>query len=78
MSPHRRVPTEVSAQRLVIALVVVAAVALVLRFEQLSLRDLAATPDEQLRLFTRAGWVTVIVLCIPAGGMLYLSAGSWR
>jgi len=68
----------VSAQSLVIALVVVAVAALVLRFEQLCLRDLAGTPEDQLRLFTRTGWITLIVLCIPVGGILYLTAGRWR
>ncbi len=67
-----------SAQSLVIALVVVAFAALVLRFELLCLRELAQTPDEQLRLFTRTGWTTLIVFCIPLGGILYMTAGRWR
>lgn len=67
-----------NAQSVALALIIVAAVALVLRFELLCLRDLAATPDDQLLLLTRTGWSALIVLCIPVGGMLYLSAGRWR
>lgn len=67
-----------SAQSLVIALLVVAVATLVLRFELLCLRELAQTPDDQLRLFTRTGWITLIVFCIPLGGILYLTAGRWQ
>ncbi len=64
-----------------IALVVGAAVAAtvaIARFEQFCLRDLAQTPDPELRLFTRQGWTVLIVLWIPFGGLAYLSFGKWR
>lgn len=64
-----------------IALIVataVAAIAIVVRFEQLCLQDLGHTPDEQLRLLTRQGWTAVIILWIPFGGISYLSVGKWR
>jgi hypothetical protein len=67
-----------SAQGLVLALLAAAAALLVLRFEQLCLRELAQTPDEQLRLFTRPGWTVLIVFFIPLGGLLYLTAGRWQ
>jgi hypothetical protein len=51
---------------------------LVLRFEMLCLQQLAQTPDEQLRVFTRPGWILLIVLFIPVGGLLYLAAGRWQ
>ncbi len=65
------------AQSLVIALLVVAAAIVVVRFERLCLQELAQTPEYQLRLFTRTGWITLIVLCIPFGGLLFMSAGRW-
>lgn len=66
------------AQSLVIALLVVVGAAVVVRFEQSCLRELAQTPEYQLRLFTRTGWITLIVLCIPFGGLLFMSAGRWQ
>jgi hypothetical protein len=58
-----------------VALVGVVVVA-VLRFEVFCLDDLAGTPDVQLRYLTRAGWLVLIVLCIPLGGILYLYQGK--
>lgn len=58
-----------------VALVVVVLVA-VARFEVFCLDDLAGTPDVQLRYLNRAGWVALIVLCIPLGGILYLYRGK--
>lgn len=55
-----------------VAVVVVAA----LRFEVFCLDDLAGTPDVRLRYLTRAGWLVLIVLCIPLGGVLYLYRGK--
>ncbi len=67
-----------NTQGLVLALLAVTAAVLVLRFEQLCLRQLAQTPDDQLRLFTRPGWTVLIVFFIPIGGMLYLTASRWQ
>ena len=58
-----------------VALVAVVVVA-VLRFEVFCLGDLAGTPDVQLRYLTRTGWLVLIVLCIPLGGILYLYQGK--
>ena len=55
-----------------VAVVVVAA----LRFEVFCLDDLAGTPDVQLQYLTRSGWLVLIVLCIPLGGILYLYRGK--
>lgn len=62
---------------LLVLLVAVAAVA-VFRFERTCLSDLARTPDERLRHFTRQGWIALIILGIPFGGILYLRAGKWQ
>lgn len=58
-----------------VALVGVVLVA-VARFEVFCLDDLAGTPDVQLQHLSRTGWLALIVLCIPLGGILYLYRGK--
>ncbi len=50
-------------------------VLLVVRFEVFCLRDLARRSDRELRYLTRTGWLVVIVLVIPLGGIGYLCYG---
>lgn len=64
-----------TAQVAVIVLIAVACAAMIGRFELFCLRDLAAAPDLELRYLTRRGWIGVILLAIPLGGILYLSCG---
>jgi hypothetical protein len=40
------------------------------------LRDLARTPDHQLRVLTKPLWAILIVVTIPIGGLLYLRYGK--
>ena len=47
-------------------------VAAIAKFELVCLRDLAATPDHDLRYLTRPGWYAVILFAIPLGGCVYL------
>jgi hypothetical protein len=65
-------------QHAVLALVVVIGFAAAARFEMLCLKDLAQTPDEELRYLTRQGWLLVITFSIPFGGLLYLQCGRPR
>lgn len=70
---------ELTVPEVQVALVAWAVViVVVVRFELFCLRDLAETRDEQLRFLTRRGWFAVIILSIPLGGLVYLSAGKWR
>jgi hypothetical protein len=55
----------------IVALAAVAAL-VIARFELLCLRELAGTPDVDLRYLNRTGWTTVIVLAIPLGGIAFL------
>jgi hypothetical protein len=57
------------------ALIVVKAVIAIGKFEVFCLRELARTPDINLRYLTREGWTAVIILMIPLGGMTYLAYG---
>lgn len=61
-----------------IAVAVVAAIVLVVRFEIVCLKDIARTPDSELRYFTRLGWIAICILSIPIGGMIYLMYGKRR
>ena len=58
-----------------VALVVLIVVAVV-RFEVFCLDDLAETPDVRLQYLSRAGWLALILLCVPFGGILYLYRGK--
>lgn len=59
-----------------IAVLVAVGVVVAVRFELFCLRDLAETPDQQLRYFTRQGWTAVIIVSIPLGGIFYFYAGK--
>lgn len=65
-------------QQAAAVVVVIAAVAAVARFEFFCLDDLAKTSDYELRYLPRPGWIAVIVLSIPLGGILYLYYGKVR
>ena len=67
-----------TAQILVVTAIIVAAIVSIARFELLCLRDLADTPDAELRYLTRTGWLAAIVLAIPIGGIAYLFNGRTR
>jgi hypothetical protein len=62
-------------QLAVAAVLAVAVVAVVARFEQRCLQLLADTPDSELAFFSRQGWFMLIVFLIPIGGMLFLLRG---
>ena len=57
-----------------VAIVVV--VALMIRFDALLLKDLAQTPDDQLQLLTRKGWMVAIVAAFPLGPLVYMTYGK--
>jgi hypothetical protein len=56
---------------MIFATVLVLAVVIVW-FDSRLLRDLARTPDRELRHFNRGIWALIIVLTFPIGPMLYL------
>ena len=59
------------------ALAPVAVLALVVYLvDSFALRDLAATPDHQLRRFDRRTWALLILFLFPVGPLLYLTAGK--
>jgi hypothetical protein len=68
----------VTTQLLVVAAVCAVAIVVLARFELLCVRDLRATPDARLRHLTRTGWLVVIVVVIPLGGLWYLLDGKQR
>ncbi len=67
-----------SSQLLLLTVVVAAAVVGVVRFEVLCIGDLKQTPDTRLRYLTRPGWLALILLVIPIGGIAYLYCGKTR
>ena len=67
-----------TSQLLVVAAVVAVAVVVIARFELLCVRDLNATPESALRHLTRTGWLVVILVLIPLGGLWYLVDGKRR
>lgn len=62
----------------VVVLLSASVIAAVVRFEMFCLRDLADTPDWQLRGLDRRGWTLVTLLSIPLGGIAYLYYGKTR
>lgn len=64
------------APTLVLAAAVLAAVAVIIRFELYCLRDLAEA--DEVQYLSKPAWALVCVLCIPIGGMLYLLYGRVR
>ena len=58
---------------LALALLVVLAVLVIVRFELFCLAELARTSE--VRYLTRQAWTVVILFAIPIGGLLYLYRG---
>jgi hypothetical protein len=58
------------------AALVVVGLVVVVRFELFCLDDLARTPDVELQLLTRTGWLVLILLFVPVGGVVYLYRGK--
>ena len=65
-------------QVFLIAIAVAAAIIGIVRFEVFCVGDLSQTPDTQLLYLTRAGWLVLILLLVPIGGIAYLYYGKWR
>lgn len=65
-----------TVQYALVAVLILAAVGVVARFEMFCLRDLAHTGDADLNYLTRAGWIAVIAVVIPLGGIAYLYCGK--
>ena len=65
-----------TAQLAMITALAFAAFILVARFEVFCLRDLAQTSDADLQYLTRQGWMALIVVAIPLGGIMYLYGGK--
>jgi hypothetical protein len=64
---------------IVTAVLLVAALdAVIVRLDWLLLKDLAATPDDQLLHLTRPGWAAAILFSFPIGAILYLRFGKVR
>ena len=59
-----------------VVIAIVVAVALMIRFDALLLKDLAQTPDDQLQLLTRKGWMVAIVAVFPLGPLAYMTYGK--
>jgi hypothetical protein len=66
------------AATLAVIAIAAAAAVVVVRFELLCFRELAATSDDELRYLTRPGWIVVIGFSIPVGGILFLYCGRAR
>ena len=62
------------AEYALLALLAVAVVGIV-RFEVFCFRDLARRSDHELRYFTRTGWLILVAVVIPLGGICYLYYG---
>jgi hypothetical protein len=67
-----------TSQYVVIALVIAVCVVAVAMFEVLCLKDLARRGDRELSYLSRTGWIIVIALVIPVGGIFYLYFGRRR
>jgi hypothetical protein len=50
----------------------------VVRFETFCLGELGSTPDHQLGVLDRRGWVVLILVVVPLGGVLFLLYGRPR
>lgn len=64
-----------AAQYLALLLVVAVCLVAIVRFELLCFRDLAGRRDHELNYLTRSGWVVLIAVFIPIGGICYLYLG---
>jgi hypothetical protein len=67
-----------AAQGAVIAVLVIAAVVVIARFEVFCLRELARAVDADLQYLTRRAWAAAIILLIPLGGVAFLYCGRPR
>jgi hypothetical protein len=67
-----------AAETLIAAALVVGAAYLLVRFELFCFRELAMSGDDELLFLTRTGWIVVIGLSIPVGGLLFLFRGRAR
>jgi hypothetical protein len=67
-----------AAQGAVIAVLVIAAVVVIARFEVFCLRELARAGDADLQYLTRRAWAAAIILLIPLGGVAFLYCGRPR
>jgi hypothetical protein len=67
-----------AAQGAVIAVIVIAAVVVLARFEVFCLRELARAGDAGLLYLTRRAWAAAIILMIPLGGIAFLYYGRRR
>lgn len=63
---------------LVAGILIVALLAVMASIDVALLRDLAATPDHELSMLTRAGWVAAIIFTFPIGPILYVRYGKLR
>jgi hypothetical protein len=45
------------------------------RFEEFCVNALASTPDHRLQVLNRQGWIVLILVFIPVGGVMYLTYG---
>jgi len=64
-----------AAQGAVIAVIVIAAVVVIARFEVFCLRELTRASDADLQYLTRRAWAVAIILMIPLGGIAFLYYG---
>lgn len=62
----------------VLLLMAIAAILVIARFEVFCIRDLLSADESELQLLPRSGWLVVIVLAIPLGGLAYLFYGRTR
>jgi hypothetical protein len=62
----------------VVAMIVIAMILVLVRFELYCLADIRQTPDHAFRYLSRQGWVLVCLISIPIGGILYLRFGRYR
>ncbi len=61
--------------QLVVTAVIAVLIVAVVRFEWLCLSALAHSDDRDLRYLTRPGWIAVILVVIPLGGIAFLYTG---
>ncbi len=61
--------------QLIVTAVIAVAIVAVVRFEWLCLSALADADDRDLRYLTRPGWIAVILVVIPLGGIAFLYTG---
>jgi uncharacterized membrane protein YoaK (UPF0700 family) len=64
-----------SAQGVVIAVIAIAAVVVIARFEVFCLRELTRASDADLQYLTRRTWAVAIILVVPLGGIAFLYCG---